>query len=123
MRIEFSRNELRAAKRLAYVVACEIDDEVARKILAQDLYEEMEDAPFVSIKEDGGIVIDVPEKLVVEYYDLYEEYIPQAANIAKSIYNLLKQFKMVTKNFERQMQKAFKRYIPKKEEAPQATEE
>ena len=49
MKVQFSRNELRAAKRLAYVVAREIDDEVAGKILAQYLYEGMEDAPFVSI--------------------------------------------------------------------------
>ena len=123
MKVQFSRNELRAAKRLAYVVASEFDEEVASKILEQGLYDEMENAPFITVLENGGVLIDVPEELVVEYYGLNESYVQQVVNIGKTIYGLLKQLKMVTKTFEKQASKLFERFIPKKEEAPQATEE
>ena len=116
MRIEFTKNEIGAAKRLAHNIAYEIDKKMAVDILHQDMYEGLPEAPFVTVMENGNVVIDVPEDLVVEYYEISTGYIEQVVNLGKSVYILLKQFKFITKSFEKQLTDMILRYIPKKEE-------
>ena len=122
MRIEFSRNELRAARRLTIKIAGEIDRRTGEKLMEQDMYEDLRKQAFVTVMENGGVIIDVPEDLVVEYYELSYGYVEQVVNIGKTIYSLLKQFKLITKSFEKQLVVLVERFIPKTE-TPQATEE
>ncbi len=122
MRIEFTRNELRAAHRLTVKIAGEFDTQLSDKMANDDIYEYLRKEAFVTVMDNGNVIIDVPEELLVEYYQLTTEYVQQAVNIGKTIYTLLKQFKLVTKSFEKQVTKLFERFIPKTE-TPQATEE
>ena len=122
MRIEFTRNELRAAHRLTVKIAGEFDTQLSDKMANDDIYEYLRKEAFVTVMDNGNVIIDVPEELLVEYYRLTTEYVQQAVNIGKTIYTLLKQFKLVTKSFEKQVTKLFERFTPKKE-VPQATEE
>ena len=123
MRIEFSRNELRAAKRLTVKIADEFDTQLSGKMADEDIYEYLRKEAFVTVLENGNVIIDVPEKLVMEYYQLSGGYISQVVNIGKMIYGLLKQFKFITKGFEKEVTALMERYLPKKEETPEATEE
>ena len=123
MRIEFSRNELRAAKRLTVKIAGEFDTQLSDKMGSEDIYEYLREEAFVTVLDNGSVIIDVPEELVMEYYQLSTGYITQVVNIGKMVYGLLKQFKFITKGFEREVTVMLERFIPKKEEAPQATEE
>lgn len=122
MRIEFTKNELRAARRLTVKIAGEIDRRTGDKLMEQDMYEDLRKQAFVTVMENGSVIIDVPEELVLEYYDLSTEYVSQAVNIGKMVYGLLKQLKLVTKSFEKQMTKLVERFT-QKSEAPQETEE
>ena len=122
MRIEFTKNELRAARRLTIKIAGEIDRRTGEKLMEQDMYEDLRKQAFVTVMENGGVIIDVPEDLVVEYYELSYGYVEQVVNIGKTIYSLLKQFKLITKSFEKQLVVLVERFIPKTE-TPQATEE
>ena len=122
MRIEFTRNELRAAHRLTVKIAGEIDRRTGDQLMEQDIYEQLRKEAFVTVLDNGNVIIDVPEELVLEYYQLSTGYITQVVNIGKMIYGLAKQFKFVTKSFEREVVALIKRFIPKTE-TPQATEE
>ena len=122
MRIEFTRKEMSAAHRLTVKIAGEFDTQLSDKMANDDIYEYLRKEAFVTVMDNGNVIIDVPEELLVEYYQLTTEYVQQAVNIGKTIYTLLKQFKLVTKSFEKQVTKLFERFTPKKE-APQATEE
>ena len=122
MRIEFSRNELRAAKRLAVKIAGEMDTRLSHKMADEDIYEYLRKEAFVTVMENGSVIIDVPEELMMEYYQLSGGYVSQVVNIGKIIYGLLKQFKMITKTFENQTVSLVERFLNKKE-APQKTEE
>ena len=123
MKIEFSRNELFAAHRLTVKIAGEMDTRLSHKMADEDIYECLRKEAFVTVMENGSVIIDVPEELVMEYYQLSGGYVSQVVNIGKMIYGLLKQFKFITKGFEAQVTSLVERYIPKKEEAPQSTEE
>ena len=123
MRIEFSRNELRAAHRLTVKIAGEFDTQLSDKMASDDIYEYLREEAFVTVLENGNVIIDVPEDLVMEYYQLSGGYITQVVNIGKMIYGLMKQFKFITKTFEKQATELIERYLPKKKETPEATEE
>ena len=122
MRIEFTKNELRAARRLTIKIAGEIDHRIGQQLMEQDMYEDLRKQAFVTVMENGGVLIDIPEELVVEHYELSYGYVEQVVNIGKMIYGLLKQFKMITKTFENQTVSLVERFLNKKE-APQKTEE
>ena len=122
MRIEFSRNELFAAHRLSVKIAGELDTRMSGKMADTDIYEHLRKEAFVTVMENGGILIDVPEELVLEYYQLSGGYISQVVNIGKMIYGLLKQMKFITKSFEKQLVVLVERFV-QKTEAPQETEE
>ena len=122
MRIEFTRNELRAAHRLTVKIAGEIDRRTGDQLMEQDIYEQLRKEAFVTVLDNGNVIIDVPEELVLEYYQLSTGYITQVVNIGKMIYGLAKQFKFVTKSFEKEVVALIERFIPKTE-TPQATEE
>lgn len=100
MRIEFTRNELRAAHRLTVKIAGEFDTQLSDKMANDDIYEYLRKEAFVTVMDNGNVIIDVPEELLVEYYQLTTEYVQQAVNIGKTIYTLLKQFKLVTKSLK-----------------------
>ena len=123
MRIEFSRKELFAAQRLSVKIAGEMDTRMSGEMADMDIYEQLREQAFVTILDNGNVIIDVPEELVMEYYQLSGGYISQVVNIGKMIYGLAKQFKFVTKSFEFQVVTLLERFIPKKEETPEATEE
>lgn len=123
MRIEFSRKELFAAQRLSVKIAGEMDTRLSGKMADQDIYESLREEAFVTVLENGSVLIDVPEELVLEYYQLSGGYVSQVVNIGKMIYGLAKQFKFITKSFEKEVTTLVERFISKKEEAPQATEE
>ena len=122
MRIEFSRKEMSAAHRLTVKIAGEMDTRLSHKMADEDIYEYLRKEAFVTVTENGNVIIDVPEELVMEYYQISGGYISQVVNIGKMIYGLLKQFKFITKNFEGQVNSLVEKYLSKKE-APQATEE
>ena len=122
MRIEFSRNELRAAKRLTVKIAGEFDTQLSDKMGSEDIYEYLRKEAFVTVLDNGNVIIDVPEELVMEYYQLSGGYVSQVVNIGKMIYGLMKQFKFITKSFEKEVAALVERFIPKTE-TPQATEE
>ena len=120
MRIEFSRNELRAARRLVVKIAGEIDRRTGDQLMEQDMYEDLRKQAFVTVLDDGGVLVNIPEDLVVEHYELSYCYIGQVVNIGKMVYGLMKQFKMITKTFESQLVALVERHLPK---SPQKTEE
>ena len=122
MRIEFSRNEIRAAKRLTVKIAGEFDSQLSDKMADEDIYEYLRKEAFVTVMDNGNVIIDVPEELVLEYYQLSGGYVSQVVNIGKMIYGLAKQFKFVTKSFEREVVALVERFI-QKTETPQKTEE
>ena len=123
MRIEFTRNELFAAHRLTVKIAGEFDTRLSGKMADEDIYEYLRKEAFVTVLENGNVIIDVPEDLVMEYYQLSGGYISQVVNIGKMIYGLLKQLKFIGKSFEKEVTALVERYIPKKEETREATEE
>ena len=123
MRIEFSRKELFAAHRMSVKIAGELDTRMSDKMADIDIYEYLRKEAFVTVMENGSVIIDVPEELVMEYHQLSGGYISQVVNIGKMIYGLAKQFKFITKSFEKEVVSLVERFIPKKEEAPQETEE
>ena len=122
MRIEFSRNEMFAAHRLCVKIAGEMDTRLSHKMADEDIYEYLRKEAFVTVMDNGNVIIDVPEELVLEYYQLSGGYVSQVVNIGKMIYGLAKQFKFVTKSFEKEVVALIERFIPKTE-TPQATEE
>ena len=122
MRIEFTKNEIRAAYHLCLNIAGEIDRHTGDQLMKQDIYEYFHEEAFVTVMENGNVIIDVPEELVVRYYQLSGGYASQVVNIGKMIYGLLKQFKFITKSFEKEAVALVKRFIPKTE-VPQKTEE
>ena len=122
MRTEFTRNELRAAHRLTVKIAGDFDTQLSDEMANDDIYEYLRKEAFVTVMDNGNVIIDVPEELVLEYYQLSTGYITQVVNIGKMIYGLAKQFKFVTKSFEKEVVALIERFIPKTE-TPQATEE
>lgn len=122
MRTEFTRKEMSAAHRLCVKIAGEVDTSLSRKMADDDIYEYLRKEDFVTVMDNGNVIIDVPEELVMEYYQLSGGYVSQVVNIGKMIYGLLKQFKMITKTFENQTVSLVERFLNKKE-APQKTEE
>ena len=122
MRIEFSRKELFAAQRLAVKIAGEMDTRLSHKMADEDIYEYLRKEAFVTVTENGNVIIDVPEELMMEYYQLSGGYVSQVVNIGKMVYGLMKQLKFITKSFEKEVTTLVERFIPKKE-TPQATEE
>ena len=122
MRTEFTRNEVRAAYRLTVKIAGEFDTQLSDEMANDDIYEYLRKEAFVTVMDNGNVIIDVPEELVLEYYQLSTGYITQVVNIGKMIYGLAKQFKFITKSFEKEVVALIERFIPKTE-TPQATEE
>ena len=123
MRIEFSRKEMFAAYRLTVKIAGEMDTRLSHKMANEDIYEYLREEAFVTVMDNGNVIIDVPEELMIEYHQIAGGYVCQVVNIGKMIYGLLKQMKFITKSFEKEVVTLVERFIPKKEEAPQETEE
>ena len=95
---------------------------MSHKMSDMDIYEQLRKEAFVTVLDNGNVIIDVPEELVLEYYQLSTGYITQVVNIGKMIYGLAKQFKFITKSCEKEVVALIERFIPKTE-TPQATEE
>ena len=106
MQIIFSANEIQASHAMAKTLV----NELGTHFCESDPYVALRKEQFVTVRDDGSVLFEVPEEFVVEYTELASRYNRQLIQIGKTIFSILQTVKSLFGDFEKDLSKLLKKF-------------